>query len=228
MKNVFTYGILLGLCLLATITGAQDKGWYEGKITLASNQTLAGLISFNWDGDVVQVRLTDGRIRAFSPAQVQTFTWATSTKSARVFGAFPVPAKALGHQSRHPDRLVFLETHLTGHYPVFRRMQKKHGFLYIRPKRPGNVANQQDFAGDRDHFDYFVYDGKAFRNLFYFYRDIEPLMADYQPTLDEFARAHQLNLREPMAQLMLIDRYNQLKAAELKGKTDFIDTLSAQ
>ncbi len=97
MKNVFTYGMLLILLSLSSITNAQDKGWYEGKITLVSNQTLSGLISFNWDVMVVQVRLDDGRIRAYSPAQVHTFTWATSSRTARVFGAFPVQAAVLGH-----------------------------------------------------------------------------------------------------------------------------------
>jgi hypothetical protein len=228
MKTQCTQLFLVGILLLSTAAKAQTTDWFEGKLTLRTNQTMHGLICYNWDGEIVQLRLPDGRIRAYSPEQVNTFSIRGYEKAVRLFSSLPLNRSATKKKHNQLHRQVFMEEYLVGYLPVFRRLQNKGGLFGFRPKKPLNMANGRDLMTNYDHFDYFVYDGNNFQRLLYYYRDVEPLMADHQQEISEYARIYNLNLRETGAQLMVLARYNQLKAKEIQENTGPSATVSAQ
>ena len=213
MKAVLLNLLILSLVLVSAESHAQEKNWYEGKIILHNHQQLQGLLCYNWDGQVVQLRLSDGRIRAFSAAQVASFALHDGMSPIRLFTSLPLALPGQ-KQSLRPDQLVFLEKYLSGPLVVMRRLKTKKGLLSIRMRKPINVVNNEEFYPDHDTFEYFVYDGTTFRELTYFYRDIEPLMIDYQRELTGFVDQHNLNTRLTSVQLMLVNRFNQLKLRE--------------
>lgn len=201
--------LILRFALLSTDAVAQDETWYEGKIVLTNNQQLQGKVCYSWDGEVVQLRLTDGRIRAFSAAQVSFFTVHDGMSPVRLFTALPLSV-GQQKQSSRANQFVFLEEYLSGPLPVMRRLKVRKSLWGIKSRKPVSVVNTQEFYPEHDAYDYFVYDGSTFRDLAYYYRDIEPLMVSHQRELTEFALKHKLNTRLTTVQLMLVNRYNQL------------------
>lgn len=215
MKTQLFSLLFLSLTLLSIDGMAQETNWHEGNIVLTNNQKLQGKLCYSWDGEVVQLRLADGRIRAFSAAQVSFFTVHDGRSPVRLFTALPL-ATGEQKQSLRANQFVFLEEYLTGYLTVVRRLKARKSLWGIKSRKPVSVVSAQEFYPEHDDYDYFVYDGSMFRDLAYYYRDVEPLMASHQRELTEFALKHKLNTRLTAVQLMLVNRYNQLQSKNVE------------
>lgn len=69
--------------------------WHQGKAVLISDDTVKGLIKYDFISDAIQVKTENGRVRAFSAQNLFFFEiFDTGIKSYRQFYALPMQVKA--------------------------------------------------------------------------------------------------------------------------------------
>nr|WP_293838107.1 hypothetical protein [uncultured Arsenicibacter sp.] len=196
------WGIGTGICL-----AKDDLAWKTGKLQLNNGVELVGSLNYNWKAEVLQLKLPDGTIKAYSPSQVQSFMYFDEhANDLRRFASVDFPVR------RSMYRPVFLETVTTGTMTVYRRL--RHTKEPLRLSSTASYGNDDQLVKDYDNFTYLVYSNDTFRLLDDFMYDIWPQMqAEFGTELKTFVKVRALDTDDTESRLLLITHYNQLKEA---------------
>jgi hypothetical protein len=215
--------ILVGWLTLGATASAtpstHKEPWVNGQVVLANGHQLTGRINYNWKADVVQLQLSDGRLKAFSAHQVGYFTFYDRQKAHhRKFIAIDLPAKSKLNHKR------FLEEIITGPLLVYRELRNRRELFKLADLTI--YGNEELFLQNADNFNYYVFVNEAFTNLKSFNKRIWPrLEGEFKTDLNRYRLAHEAKAgiehqharprprSTASLQLLLIKRYNDLKVA---------------
>jgi hypothetical protein len=220
MKNVYLFSkIVLIIVFFTTVKSSALPAsvWHKGQMMLFNKVTLEGELSYNWKTEIVLLRQSDGRVRAFSATQVQQFGWFDySFHKQRNFLVLPT---LVNKQAKS----AFFEIYMDGSLAVVRRLRKSHGLFKRLFNHPAYYNDQPSLAQTNDFFDYFVYDAGQLRAFDQFNLDIyEPLLTAYDEEMRQYIISHNINDHTLLGRLVLIDHYNFLvqhdpKTASARG-----------
>lgn len=215
-KILFAILILLAVSMELM---ADTPAWNAGHILLPTGQKLEGDISYNWKAEVVQVRLANGLLKAYSASNVAFFAFYDDAHRAlRKFSSIDMAS------SSQQTRPIFMEECAIGRLSVYRRLRHTNEFLKI--VRPSIYSNDRELLKDVDNFTYVVIDTDGqVRDLQSFEREVWPLMIDYRQQLTAYLKTRQLDTSSTLARLLLINQYNYLL---LKQPDDHASVMAGQ
>lgn len=198
---------MLGLATVSNLLAATPHGsiWNIGQILLNNGTEIQGEISYNWKAEIVQLR-QNGTIKAYSAHQINQFAYFDAASNAlRQFSAVNYPVR------KNLERPVFLEEFAVGTFTVYRRLRRVREPFQIGTS---TLHNQEEvLTANYDNFVYYVYTNGTFFNMNKFNRDLWPQMnQEFGPELKRYAEIRQLDTDNTATRLMLINRYNYLKA----------------
>ena len=189
----------------------KDEVWNRGKLELASGITLDGELNYNWKAEIVQIRLTDGTVKAYSAFQVNRFVYFDDIHNARrTFVSMVFPIKpAL-------NRPLFLEECEAGPMMVYRRLRHQHE--PIRMANPSQFGSDEILYNDLDSFVYYVFNEDSIVELNHFDRDLWPRMkAEFGKQLTLYRSNQHLDVNTTLTKLLLIAQYNALKSVDISA-----------
>lgn len=196
---------LFAILIFITVTVKLLAGtpvWNTGYVVLHDGRRLEGQLNYNWKAEVIQVRLSDGLVKAYSAGHADAFVYFDDSQQlVRTFSSVNLPGPAW------ESRPVFLEEVSTGPLTVYRRLRHAHEFIKIA--RASMYSNDSELIKDVDNFTYLVIDleGQVF-NLDLFDRAIWPKMGTYQTQLTNYMKSRELDASTTIARLLLIHQYN--------------------
>ncbi|MBO0951530.1 hypothetical protein [Fibrella forsythiae] len=211
MKKVL-FAVLITVAVSVELL-AGSPTWNTGYVILADGRKVEGKLSYNWKVEVVQVRLNNGLVKAYSAGNADSFAFYDANQQIlRRFSSVELPKP---EQFSHP---VFLEELATGPLTVYRRL--RHAREFIKITRPSIYSDDTELMKDIDNFNYMVVnrDGQFF-DLAMFTADLWPMMATYQEQLSDYIKSRDVDTSTTLARLLLINQYNYLsadKSASLK------------
>ena len=209
---------ILTLMAVTTDLWAGTPPWNPGYVILPDGRKLEGQLNYNWKAEVVQVRLPDGLVKAYSAGYVDSFAYFDNAQQLiRQFSTVDLPV------SDEELRPVFLEELAKGSLTVYRRLRHAHELIKIA--RPMMYSDDSELVKDMDNFVYVVIDreGQVF-DLASFNKTLWPKMSTYQQQLTQYLRGLLMDTSSTTARLMLINQYNYLS---LKQNT-FADTRTGE
>ncbi|MBO0930615.1 hypothetical protein [Fibrella aquatilis] len=211
MKNSLLILLIWSLSVSGTL--AHNDTWNTGHATLPDGQRVEGQLNYNWKAEVLQVKLADGTVRAFSAGRISSFTYFDNEQDLlRKFCSIGFAG---------PDdtqRFVFMEECTTGKLSVYRRLRHSHELIKIA--RPSMFGTDREMTKDYDNFDYIVLDDNQVTDLQQFGTHLWPQMHDeFSKPLTEYMKVRQLDITSTVAKLMLINQYNYLK---IKAERDVV------
>jgi hypothetical protein len=94
MRKVITHNILtiLLISLAGTVLGQEfpSRIWHEGYLVTSKEDTVRGMVKYDMDTDIVQVRINDQQVKTFSSKQILYFEiYDKTVKNYRQFYALP-------------------------------------------------------------------------------------------------------------------------------------------
>ncbi|OIN60215.1 hypothetical protein [Arsenicibacter rosenii] len=198
---------LLWVTAAGTCLAKDDIAWKTGKLQLNNGAEMAGSLNYNWKAEVLQLKLPDGTIKAFSPSQVRSFMYFDeNANDIRQFASVDFPVR------RSTYRPVFLETITTGVMTVYRRL--RHAKEPLRLSSTASYGNDDQLIKDYDNFNYVVYTNDTFIPLDEFNGSLWPqIQTEFGAELKAFVKARELDTENTMSRLMMITQYNLLKEA---------------
>ncbi len=183
-----------------------NEDWNHGKLELSSGVVMDGDINYNWKAEVVQLRLDNGTIKAYSASQVAQFMYYDDLHNAlRTFASVDFMIKPT------VERKIFLEQCATGPLTVYRRLRHQHE--PIRVNNPASYGSDQQLYSDLESFVYYVYDEDTMMELDHFALEIWPRMAkEFGSELNHYRSSRSLDTGTTLGRLVLITQYNALKS----------------
>ena len=202
MKN----GLLLLLIWSLSVSGtlANNDAWNNGYATLPNGLRIEGQLNYNWKAEVLQIKLADGTVRAYSAGRISSFTFFDNEQD--LLRKFCSVAFAGPDDSQ---RFFFMEECTTGKLSVYRRLRHSHEIIKV--VRPSMFGTDREMIKDYDNFDYIVLDDNQVTDLQQFDKTLWPQMhEEFSKPLTEYIRTRQLDITTTIAKLILINQYNYL------------------
>jgi hypothetical protein len=202
MKKVL-FAVLIFVAV-ATELLAVAPVWNKGYVILPGGRKLEGELNYNWKAEVVQLRLTDGLVRAYSAGRLDSFVYFDNLQQfIRLFRSVNLP------DHRQEPRPVFLEEVVTGPLTVLRRL--RHARELVKIARPSMYSDDSELVKDLDNFVYVVIDtaGTLF-DLASFSKTLWPLISTYQEQLALYMKSREMDTSTTAGRLLLINQYNYL------------------
>ena len=197
------------LCLLTwslSFAGAfgADADWNTGYVTMPDGRKIDGQLNYNWKAEVLQVKLADGTLKAFSAARLYSFTYYDNALNLlRKFVSVALPG------NDDVQRTIIMEECTVGKMSVYRRLRHTHEL--IKAVRPSMFSQDKELVKDYDNFTYVVIENDQAFDLTYFSTDIWPRMTQqFDLQLTEYIRNRQLDISTTVARLVLINQFNYL------------------
>ncbi len=203
--------LLFAALIMAAVTVellASTPVWNKGYVTLPDGRRLEGELNYNWKAEVVQLRLSDGLVKAYSAGYVDSFIYYDKIQQIiRTFSSVDLPGLEQGF------RPVFMEEVTTGPLTIYRRLRHTHEFIKIT--RPSMYNDDSELVKDIDNFVYLVVDvdGQAF-DLTSFSKDLWPRMSTYQEQLTQYLKVREMDMSNTLARILLINQYNYLSLGQ--------------
>lgn len=193
----------IGILLLFGAVHANNlnpfQAWSEGEVVLMSGEKIEGLINIDYKLDIVQCKLEDGSIRAFSPVNVSHFSFFDQeTKNRRFFAA-------INFENRYDyEHKSFFEVIINGELSVLRKGK------YVKrvPVRSGAATNYN--VKTIVHHNYYAFTNDEQKRIRNFRKDVLPMMEEHEDKLKRYIKKHKLNVNELVDQLMVVNYYNYL------------------
>lgn len=210
MKN-WLLATLIGLTCLGEAIAKDDMYWNSGILLLTNGVKLTGSLNYNWKAEIIQLKRTEGTIKAFSASQVRSFTYFDNKANLlRRFVSvdFPVRSSLV--------RTIFLEELAEGPMMVYRRL--RHMREPIKLIKPAMYGHDTELLKDYDNFQYLVLTHEdSFVQLDNFNLAIWPqLEQEFGDELRQYIRVHGLDTSNTVSKLILIAHYNALKQQATK------------
>lgn len=185
MKKI-VFAILITVAVSAELL-AGSPVWNIDYLILPDGGRLEGKLNYNWKAEVVQLRLTDGTVRACSAERITSFSFYDDAKRLlRKFTTVDLP----GSSSR--VRPAILEECALGHLSVYRRLRHTHELIKI--SHPSIYGDDTELVKDLGNFVYLVIDptGQS-TDLDEFNRTLWPQMSVYSKQLHAYINARQID-----------------------------------
>ncbi|RYF77562.1 MAG: hypothetical protein EOO39_03615, partial [Cytophagaceae bacterium] len=181
---------------------AGSPTWNAGYVILADGRKIEGQLSYNWKVEVIQVRLSNGLMKAYSAGNTESFAfYDANLQLLRRFSSVEVPKQ---EQSGRP---IFLEEVTIGSLTVYRRL--RHAREFIKITRPSIYSDDTELLKDIDNFNYLVVNQEGqFFDMAMFAADLWPLMATHQEQLSSYIRSREIDTSTTLARLLIINQYN--------------------
>ena len=219
--KIAIFSLLIWSLSLATASG-NDNNWNTGSVIMPDGHKVEGQLNYNWKAEVLQVKLSDGTLRAYSAGRISSFMFFDETQNLlRRFSTIAFVG------SDDKQRFAFMEECTTGKLSVYRRLRHPHEFIKIA--RASMFTNDKEMVRDYDNFVYIVLDDSQVVDLDRFGVDLWPRMREeFGKPLTEYVKARQLDISSTVAKLMLINQYNYLKIkADEQTMADALETTPA-
>lgn len=208
MKNTLCLLLLWSLSIADTM--ANNDTWNTGCVTMPDGYKVDGQLNYNWKAEVLQVRIANGSIKAYSAGRISSFTFFDNDLNVlRKFStvAFISPDST--------ERFIFMEECTIGTLSVYRRLRHSHELIKVA--RPSMFGSDREMIKDYDNFVYMVLDDKQVTDFEHFGIDLWPHMQKefgIGKALAEYVKIRQLDITSTLAKLMIINQYNRLKIKE--------------
>ncbi|MEZ0539345.1 hypothetical protein [Fibrella arboris] len=204
MKKIL-FAILIMMAVTAELL-AGSPTWNIGYVILPDGHKLEGQLSYNWKVEVVQVRMDNGLMKAYSAGHIDSFAfYDANQRLVRKFSSVDLSDAEEG------VRPVFMEEVASGPLTVYRRLRHTHEFIKIL--RPSVYSDDTELLKDIDNFTYLVIDqeGQVF-NMALFNLDLWPRMVTYHGQLSDYIKLRDVDPATTLARLLIINQYNFLSA----------------
>ncbi len=203
MKIVIV-SLLIWSLSLATALGNDNK-WNTGHLIMPDGRQIDGQLNYNWKAEVLQIKLPDGTLRAYSAGRISSFTFFDDEQN--MLRRFSTIAFA---DSGDKQRFAFMEECTTGKLSVYRRLRQSHGFINIG--RLSMFGSDREMINDYDNFVYMVLNDGQVTDLDRFGIDLWPQMQEeFGKPLVDYIKTRQLDVSSTVTKLLLINQYNYLK-----------------
>ncbi|ARK11297.1 hypothetical protein [Fibrivirga algicola] len=216
MKKLL-FAFLIVVAVTAELLAAQPV-WNNGYVILADGRKLEGQVNYNWKAEVVQVKMPNGLVRAFSAGHAATFVYYDTTQQLlRFFSSVNLP------DSRQVLKPIFMEEVTTGSLSVYRRL--RHTREFIKLLRPSIYGDDTELIKEIDNFTYLVINTEGdVVDLNAFNQTLWPAMIAYQNELSQYIRSREMDASSTLSRLLIINQYNYL----LAQKTQAVQTVSGE
>ncbi|MDX2303435.1 MAG: hypothetical protein NW226_11575 [Microscillaceae bacterium] len=173
--------------------------WHKGSATLKSGQTLAGLIKYHLDENVILIQGYDQKITAYSSAQINNFyIWDTLTRVQRNF--FTLRTRDAAQSSYNFYELLF-----QGQVSLLSR--EKTAFTPIKDPTQPKLVNQNEWSFKED---YFLLNAQGKIKTYHKLDTLGDVLRVEKKELQEFIQENDLNLESRKDFVFLIDHYNEV------------------
>lgn len=215
--------LLLLIWSLSSVTAfGNNDHWNTGYVVMPDGHRLDGELNYNWKAEVLQLKMPNGTLRAYSAGRISAFIFFDHEQNIlRKFSTvgFTDPDDA--------QRFAFMEECTLGTLSVYRRLRHMHEF--IKMGRPSMFGSDREMIKDYDNFVYMVLTDNHVVDLEHFNADIWPQMQqEFGKALDEYSKIHQLDPSSTVAKLVLINQYNYLKIKATETEAAHQESSSAK
>jgi hypothetical protein len=202
--KIAIFSLLIWSLSLTNVSGS-DNNWNTGYVIMPDGRRIEGQLNYNWKAEVLQVKLSDGTLRAYSAGRINSFMFFDDAQN--ILRKFSTIAFAGSDDKR---RFAFMEECTTGKLTVYRRLRHSHEFIKIG--RPSMFGSDKELIKDYDNFTYLVLDDNQVTDLDRFGTDLWPQMREeLGKPLTEYVKTRQLDMSSTVVKLILINQYNYLK-----------------
>jgi len=198
MKYILLSILGLLIHLQASAQKFPSQMWHEGKLVLASEDTLKGKLKYNFDKGLVQVDMGE-KLYTYSAKSIFYFElYDETSESYRQFYVLPY-----GLVTTHKAPVIF-EVLIEGNLTLLSRE-------YVVTRNISNPYSFGTYTKDVLVYDYFFLD--RFGNITKYTlkkRDLLDILAKRQQQVEEFIRANRLHVDERNDLVRIIAFYNAL------------------